>query len=127
MEHIIEWDKVKTDFGWYDSVVDMLGGEMIASERVGDYQGDVLIALKHNGEYGYIVCGYGSCSHCDALEGCDNDDERKELFDSLVRGADWFDTLDGLKAHVASLDGTSWEYNEPEFAKFRDAVSDYVG
>lgn len=126
MEHVIEWDKIKPDFGWYDDVADMLGGELIVSERIGDYQGDVVMAIKHNGEYGYITCGYGSCSYCDALEGCENDNERMSLFDSIVRDADWFPTLGELKSHITKRDGTTWEYNEPEWQVFRDKVIAYT-
>ena len=53
----------------YSAYFEDIGFEIVASLRVGGYQGDWLFLL-HNpdtGHFGFNTIGYGSCSGCDAL------------------------------------------------------------
>jgi hypothetical protein len=57
-----------------------------------DYQGDSRIFYENNGQYGYLQFGWGSCSGCDALQGCHSVLELNELIEDLCQRILWFDS-----------------------------------
>lgn len=68
-------------------------GEVIKEEDIGDYQGDtqVLLRDKPTGKYGYMMFGWGSCSMCDRLQGCDSYHDVNDLIRHLWSSVRWFD------------------------------------
>lgn len=98
--------------------------EVLASQSVGDYQGDMFMVVTDDRflteRVGWLVVGYGSCSGCDAYEACDTAVERVDLLASIVRGIRWFDSLDDLKKWLSTQDFAAnyWYAHEPEFPVF---------
>jgi hypothetical protein len=41
---------------------------LIETRSGGQWSGDYFYLVKKNDLFGIVVCGYGSCDHCDALE-----------------------------------------------------------
>lgn len=73
----------------YDSMVGTFCDEIVCQMEVGDYQGDTFYILRKGEEYGFLVAGWGSCSGCDALAGCDTYDQLVSLRDDLERSTHW--------------------------------------
>ena len=63
--------------------------EILAWETFGDYQGDYAVVVKRNDMFGFLVIGYGSCSGCDALEGCETQEEYDTLMLSVLSSISW--------------------------------------
>ena len=68
-------------------------GEIIRKDDIGDYQGDTQVLLYDEGkkQYGYICFGWGSCSMCDRLQGCESYEEIDNLINDLYASIRWFD------------------------------------
>lgn len=54
------------------------------------YSGDTLVLYDNDGTIGYLKFGWGSCSGCDALQGCSTYEELQELCDYLQNQIIWF-------------------------------------
>lgn len=107
------------DGGYHDLIDDL--GEVLTDVRVGDYAGSLLWLLRDGDRFGYLSIGYGSCSGCDALEGCDTLAELRELHDELAGYVRWgsrSETLAFLRDHDWEGD---WSYQED-----KEAVSDFI-
>lgn len=52
----------------YSSALIAAGAEVIDFDTFGDYQGTWIAEVNYNGQHGYVVGSYGSCSGCDAFE-----------------------------------------------------------
>lgn len=84
------------------------GATVLAHWNEGDYQGTVATAVQlADGRFCWYQDSYGSCSGCDAWEGCDDEDARKLLI-GLAIDAEVFNTLEEMKAHMAQSDAASW-------------------
>ena len=57
-----------------------------------DYHGDSRVLYDDDGRVGYLQFGWGSCSGCDALQGCDNIADIQDLMDRLQESIRWFDS-----------------------------------
>jgi hypothetical protein len=57
-----------------------------------DYQGDSRLIFQDGARFGVMIFGWGSCSGCDALQGCDNMEEIAQLRDELHDSIKWFDS-----------------------------------
>lgn len=110
---------------WYD-YQPMLQefGEILLQIDDDGYQGDSFLIYENNNEYGLLIFGWGSCSGCDALQGCNNINEVQELMDSLYDSITWFDSLQELKDYIANDDTIElkWYYYSDTFKKFRRQV-----
>lgn len=74
----------------YQGLVDTFEVETLLEGEAGDYQGDLFFLLRDGDRYGFLVFGYGSCSGCDALEGCyGNPKAMEELRDELWESVRW--------------------------------------
>lgn len=80
----------------YDELVESFGFEVVSRRDVGDYQGDSMYVLKEGSRYGWLNFGWGSCSGCDALQGCSSYEELDELRKSLHDDIRWFDSAGDL-------------------------------
>lgn len=52
----------------YKSSLIAAGAEVIVFNSFGDYQGSWLAKVVYNGETGWVVGSYGSCSYCDSFQ-----------------------------------------------------------
>jgi len=91
----------------YNHIVESMDVEILFEKMEGDYQGDAQYILRNpKGEYGLLTFGYGSCSGCDAFEGCSNLLEYSELRDSLNNQILWYRTATELYEFIRNRD---WE------------------
>lgn len=82
-------------------------GPIVVQVDDDDYQGDTYILYRYdNGELGYLNFGWGSCSGCDALQGCENIDEVQELMNGLKNSILMFGDLYSAKKYFEQHD---WE------------------
>ena len=107
-------------WGWWD-YQPMLNefGNILLQKDERDYQGDSFLIYEKDDKYGYLTFGWGSCSGCDALQGCNSISEVQELVDRLYSSIEWFDSLDALKEYFEETDWTlQYQYSIPEFKEF---------
>lgn len=107
------------DFNTYDDMVDSWGYESLATDFIGDYQGDIFYLLKNNDEYSILDIGYGSCSGCDALEACDTREDRIELAESIKSSMKWFSKKD-------LLDHLNVEYLETQYFYYQTDAKEII-
>ncbi len=98
----------------YDNIVAEFG-ETIIYKIHESYSGDMWYLLNINGKLAYLNLSYGSCSGCDALQGCnslkDLTDLIIEIYNSMVK----FETLQEAKEYFeaeARQFDASWYYDE---------------
>lgn len=107
-------------WGWWD-YQPMLNefGNILLQKDEQDYQGDSFLIYEKDDKYGYLTFGWGSCSGCDALQGCNSIDEVQELMDKLYSDIKWFYSLDALKEYFKETDwALQYQHNIPEFKEF---------
>lgn len=93
------------EYLWYDDIVSYFG-EILHQVDDEDYQGDIRFFLKNGNKYGWYIVGYGSCSGCDWLHGCETMKEKQDLINEIEREIEWFDSLDDIKERFRTKD---WE------------------
>lgn len=95
-------------------------GEILLQVDEDDYQGDSFLIYKKDNKYGLLIFGWGSCSGCDALQGCNNIDEVQELMNQLYNDIKWFDSLQELKNYISNNDimELKWCYRSYTFKEF---------
>lgn len=115
----------ENDGYWYD-YQPMLNefGEILHQVDDDGYRGDSFLIYKNDNKYGLLIFGWGSCSGCDALQGCTNIDEVQELMDQLYNDIKWFDSLQELKDYISNDDTVElkWYCISDTFKKFRRQV-----
>ena len=97
----------------YDSLV-ASAGTIIKDWHIGAWQDDYVYLLKNGNKFGFTVVGYGSCSYCDALEGCENDDQVEELKEEIVKGIFW-GTAEEVENYAINDHANRWYYHEHEW------------
>ena len=108
----------------YDGIVETQG-EIIKDWTLGHYQGDYVYLLKNGDKYAFTVIGYGSCSGCDALEGCGNDEEFNELKDAIVSGIVW-GTKQDVYDYVNNQEANRWYFHEEDWVDIRKEILDLL-
>jgi hypothetical protein len=105
----------------YDELLKSFGHEVVLKVDERNYQGDSWVIFRDGGRYGYLCFGWGSCSGCDALQACQNEEDVEELRQKLRSDTRWFDDAE------ACLDffyGHDWEgdhvWHAEEFHSFLD-------
>ena len=95
-------------------------GKILLQVDEDDYQGDSFLIYKKDNKYGLLIFGWGSCSGCDALQGCTNIDEVQELMNQLYNDIKWFDSLQELKNYISNNDimELKWCYHSYTFKEF---------
>lgn len=92
----------------------------------GHYQGDYLYLLRNGTQWGFLSVGFGSCSYCDALEGCGSLDDVLMLRDGLEQEAKWFETLEETKQYIYDEERRySWYAHEDGWNEFKKKVENY--
>ena len=77
--------------GDYTPLLDSMGYETLLSVDDSDSQGDSRLILRDGARYGVLIFGWGSCSGCDALQGCSSMKEIDDLRTSLRDSVKWFE------------------------------------
>lgn len=103
----------------YEDVVSCFGNIVI---KVNDdsYSGDERYLLEKDGKYGYIIIGFGSCTGCDWLLGCDTEQEKESLIFDIKNDIKWFDNLSDLQRYFSKKD---WEL---EYSWHADETKDFI-
>ena len=99
--------------GSYDSLV-ASAGTIVKNWNIGDWQGDEVYLLKKDNKFGFVVIGYGSCSYCDALQSCENQEEVDELKASIVKDIFW-GTAEEVQAYAINDDAVRWYFYDHEW------------
>lgn len=78
-------------------------GDILIQQDDGEYEGDSRVLYSKDGKYGYLQFGWGSCSGCDALQGCKSFEDVDNLIEGLYDSIKWFeskeDALSFFKTH----------------------------
>ena len=80
-------------------------GEIIAQVDEDGYSGDSFVLLRDGERWGYLCFGWGSCSGCDALQGCASWQDVEDLREFLAGRVRW-DTREGTSQFLRDHD---WE------------------
>ncbi len=117
LEHL--WDEKWgcTDAS-YNSLLKSFGHENLLQVDDNDYQGDSRVLFRDGDKYGYLMFGWGSCSGCDALQGCSTLQQVYDLRDQLHRSMYW-GTRDEMLAFFKTRDWeTKYEWRAEETKRF---------
>ena len=76
----------------YNSLVRSMGFDVALMIDEDDYSGDSWVLFREGARVGYLSFGWGSCSGCDALQGCCSISEIEELRQDLHDSIEWFDS-----------------------------------
>jgi hypothetical protein len=122
-ESLLKFLKREDNWITYDSITQLFG-EVIIDVTDSDYQGDTRLLIKRHGKYGILIFGWGSCSGCDALEGCSSDQDYYDLISSLENDIKLFETLDQAKEWVSNdmERELSYYYHIEEWNDFKKKV-----
>jgi hypothetical protein len=97
----------------YNPIIEHFGRVVIRVED-DDYSGDTQLLYADNGNgFGYLSIGWGSCSGCDALAGCESYKDIAELIqhlESTIKWASREDMLQFFKEH--DWEGDFWRDKE---------------
>ena len=109
----------------YQPIIDELGNVLVQVDD-NDYLGDSRVLYEKDGKYGYLIFGWGSCSGCDSLQGCENTDDIQSLMDDLEANVRWFDSLDEVKQYFKDKDWClEFCWHAEETKEFVDNVINY--
>jgi hypothetical protein len=103
-------------------------GEVVVQVDDDDYQGDTRVLLKRDGRYGFLVFGWGSCCGCDALQGCESEQEVNELIERLENDIKWFDSLEQAQQYINDEEARrgSYYYHGEEWQDFVQQVNNFA-
>lgn len=109
----------------YQEILDDIGDILVQVDDE-DYQGDSRVLYQKGNLYGILIFGWGSCSGCDALQGCGSKEEVVELANSLT-DIDW-KTFEEMKKYIETHD---WEgdysWHEEGMVEFLDKIKNIFG
>ncbi len=108
----------------YQPIVDHFGTVVLQVEEE-DYQGDTWVLYDDTGKgFGYLQFGWGSCSGCDALQGCDSYAEIGELIQQLEGSIRWAPRAELLKFFNEHDWQGDYSWREDELKTFvKDAIA----
>jgi len=72
----------------YNPLIESFGTVLLQVDD-DSYQGDSRVLLRRGDEYGILIFGWGSCTGCDALQGCNSYEDLEELRASLEADIKW--------------------------------------
>lgn len=88
-----------------------------------DYQGDSRLLYRDGDRVGLLIFGWGSCSGCDALQGCRSVAEIEELRAHLVDKILWFESEWHAAGWVRDHD---WEADVGGFSRLGSSSREFV-
>lgn len=110
----------------YDDMVKEFG-TIIVKVDDDNYSGDSRVFYHDGARYGWLQFGWGSCSGCDALQGCCNIDEVQRLMDELYNSIRWWDTREEALKFFNEHDWAGdYSYDTGEQKKFIEEVKKYL-
>lgn len=118
------------EYGWfcapsYDELIDSFEVLTLIEEHDDDYQGDSFYLFTDGRQFGILVFGWGSCSGCDALEGCDSEEEVIELRGDLWNSIVWrseSEMIEYLRTHDSP---SKWYYYTDAGRRFDRKLLDW--
>lgn len=110
----------------YDDIVESWGFEIINTAMIGDYTGDFVAILYTQGMYGLFVHGYGSCSGCDELLGCETDQDMIDLARDLRNTIRSYPDFESLKHDSLKKDGRFWYMYDKSFEGFLNETESLI-
>ena len=103
-------------------------GTIVLQKDDEDYQGDSRVLYRDGDRWGYLQFGWGSCSGCDALQGCESYEEIDKLIVFLVGTVRWFESaveaLAFFKEHDWAGDYSNSDENQAVFVADTIALLD---
>lgn len=110
----------------YEELIASMEYEVLWSQDFGRWQGDSIYILKDSDKYGMLVFGWGSCTVCDALEGCDTYEDFEALRNEFNDSIKWHDTMQSLIDSLMVKDPDRvyewWYFDDEATAAIREAV-----
>ena len=103
-------------------------GEILIQVDEEDYQGDSMLLYKlENDKYGILIFGWGSCSGCDALQGCNNYEEVDDLISDLKSKIVEFNNKEDIVKYINN-ENRKLEYSwyEKTYQEFYEKVKEYL-
>lgn len=92
-------------------------GDLVYKGDFGSYSGDSVVLyqkyLPTGPGWGFLVFGWGSCSGCDALQGCDSYQELETLREKLAGEIKW-GTAEEIIAHIDTREAANPYYISEE-------------
>lgn len=88
----------------YGPLLRSLGAAVILQVDEGGWQGDSWVLLRDGARFGYLQFGWGSCSGCDALQGCHSFEDIEKLQRELAEAIQWFDSREQAAAWFEAHD-----------------------
>ena len=112
----------------YDAIVAAFGHEILTKKEVGSYQGDTFYVLRDGDLFGWLTVGWGSCSGCDALQGCDSYQEVADLSNRIEDCIIWKDSRGELLSYLNHHDweGDYFHGEEDEFKNFLEETKNLL-
>ena len=111
----------------YDMIVDAFGYQNPIWVEDDDFQGDSYALLKDGEKRGFLVFGWGSCSGCDWLQGCDTIEDITELYNHLLSEILWKDSAAEMLEYMNAKDwDVEWYARKPEWKDFLDKAKSYL-
>ena len=103
-------------YGFTGDYEDLIEYEIVKSFSMGDYEGDYTFHLTDKmGRHGFLVVGYGSCSHCDALQACVTLADVQRLQEEILNDIRWFYSLTELGDWARTYDFKGqWYYYDSQ-------------
>mgnify|MGYP006910542353 FL=1 len=115
-----------TKYSSYDDIVKTWGFEIINTAMIGDYSGDFVAVLYTQGVYGLFVHGYGSCSGCDELLGCETEQDVVDLSYYLRNTIRPYPDFESLKNDSLKKDGRFWYMYDKGFEEFLNETESII-
>lgn len=115
-------------WGWgdYQPIIDALGKVVIQVDDE-DYQGDSRVLYRDGDKVGYLQFGWGSCSGCDALQGCNDMTDLQALVNELEASVKWFDSIPEAYEFFKTHDWRGdYSYHMEEQKKFVETCLKYL-
>lgn len=104
-------------------------GEILIKIDDDGHHGDSRVFYLSNGKYGILQFGWGSCSGCDALQGCETIKEIDKLMQELYASIKWFDSRDECLNWIGDHDWEgdfSWYTEKDKQQEFIDGIIAYL-
>lgn len=107
----------------YTPVLERLGTIVVRVDEE-DYQGDSYVLYSGGGErsgtWAFLTFGWGSCSGCDALQGCESVEEVVTLLEQLRNDMRWGTTEEITAILNAPEREGEWYAREESWSAFRE-------